>query len=383
MSDLHKYTTHEESFPDVGSVDVVDAPAGTAIPAGLNAVELPSGLIVANAPEGLLEFLTGTAWGEGGGNYYREQIGFTGHLTHPPSLSSPEEATEGYGQYQFTGQNAMAVAAEQANWDPYTQDEVAAAQAIAYWHLFGGDWKKVSQAWWGGPGASFIGDEYVNGIHVSPDWAGIETAFAGHDPIAQEGSSWEYGPGYQGAPPESLIAGELKLQHALPGAGMTITGTTGASGSHGGATPGQAAGATASSLGSSFVSGLEGALVSDARNLLEMVAGVLLIYFGVKMLASDLGASIPGITRPLRSKAAAPAPAPVKQPGAVRSAQRKVKAEGTERTMDVPTQKPLPGRTVSGRKRRTPEEMEALRKRARQANEAEDREYEASRGAAA
>jgi len=288
--------------PGIGTVDVAENEvAGEQLPEG--SIELPSGAIILNAPKGLLEFLVGTIGGESGGNYFAK---------------NPGDA--GYGAYQFSG-GSLSADASKANWSPYAQDVVAADQAIEYYHAFGGAsnpkvWQEVSQAWWGGPKASFIGetgeitvqtDEGPETVDVSPDWPSIEEAQKG----GLSFGNFQYGKGYKGGLTPLEVVYELQGQKAT---------ATGAAGKSGGTTsePASSTGSQLASIGSGLGSGLESAVVTDARNVLEMLGGVALIALGVWMIFKDLsgtsvGRDVGSATAALRRRSARQAAAESKK----------------------------------------------------------------------
>lgn len=265
--------------PGIGTVEVLEGTkAGEQLPEG--SIELPSGAIIVGAPSGLLDFLIGTMGHESSGDY------------------QAEASDGGRGAYQFTDDDMSADAAK-SDWSPFAQDVIAADQAIQYYHQFGGAknpkvWEEVSQAWWGGPGASFIGDKTfttqtdegpVTEDDYSPDWPDIEQAQSGELAFG----SYQFGPGFKGGLTPLQTVDELQgtVMPQSTGAKANVKGTTDTSSA-------AVTGAQISSLGSSLGSGLESAAVTDARNLLEMVGGVALIALGCWMLFKDLSGTAVG-----------------------------------------------------------------------------------------
>lgn len=190
--------------------------AGLVTPAGY---KLPKG-----SPAGLLAEMVGTQETESGGNYYRDQIGY-GHQDTPPTISDPETATEGYGAYQFTGQNAMALAAEAHNWDPWWQDKIAADQMTAYYKQYG-SWQAVSEAWAAGPGGvgnpSYGSVDYANALALMHGDVSHVPQFS-YEGVAGQGVSAPIP--YSGGLTQGQVQSELKSGSAGTASGSTRPGS--------------------------------------------------------------------------------------------------------------------------------------------------------------
>jgi hypothetical protein len=208
----------------------------------------PAGVLVKNAPPGLLQFLVGIQDNESGFDYYRAQ-GSAGGTDQAPDTS----VGGGYGAYQFQQDTDQYNKANAANWDPAVQDSIAAQMAIGYYKQFGGDWRKVTEAWYAPGWVQGTPDEQQQAIAGSSvDWGNVSAALEGHPNLPSDG--WDAGQGNGGYFPQydqlqsvGAITNELNTDKATPAQiksaeqnsaveqytgiapkGLTVTGTTGA-----------------------------------------------------------------------------------------------------------------------------------------------------------
>jgi hypothetical protein len=234
-----------------------------------NEIITPAGLTIDDPPPGLRDFLVGIQANESGFDYWRDQGSPGGSVG-----TYQGGAEEGFGAYQFTGpQSSQVEQAVKADWDPATQDSIAASMATGYYKEFGGAsnpniWADVTEAWYGpGTVGTAANDVLTNPSAPSDaDWGNVKNALAGDAALPEQG--WVFGPGYT----KGLSTADVKAELAAPTSKATLDSWE--SDILGGL--GGAAGLVAPAVGSAVAGAAGSAAESALGALLPSIGGIAL-----------------------------------------------------------------------------------------------------------